>query len=315
MKKIILTLSLMAVTSLMANDTMRTEVDLTAGYNKFDSASWLKNTTLFGIRATMYETEVNKYGLQVGYEGMPGIKYEKSSKKTDLHRIYSHVVIDGEEEYSIVPSLFLGGGYEYLTDEIKGEVSQGFVDLGIGFKYHVTENINVGIETRAIGKFNTRDLDFNVNLALGYMLGGKYERKVEPIFALDTNEVKIDTATEAIEPLQERATIIKVPAEDNYATVSPVSSSDVVNTVVVDEAPRYTASTGSYYIQVAAYRSTPTQPLVNKLVRNGYSNTTVQYKNGKKLIVVGPFSSREEASLTLGGVQSVKADAFIKKGK
>jgi len=188
MKKIVITLSLAAATMLVASD-MRTEIAVTAGHNKFDTSSKMENAGLYGARVTLYETEVNKYGFQLGYDGIKDLKYEKNTDnkiETNLHRFYGHLVIDGEQEYRVTPYLYMGGGYEYLSEEIKGERSQGFADLGLGFKYYPTAGISLLLEFGALGKFDTHDVDYNAKVGLGYTFGSPYEEKQEVIDVLDT---------------------------------------------------------------------------------------------------------------------------------
>ncbi len=332
MKKRILTLSLLVVTALSASETFRTEVDVTAGYNKFDSASRLDSTTFYGIRATMYETEVNRYGLQLGYEGAFGTDYEKSKLDTDIHRLYTHLVVDGETEYHVTPYLLLGGGYEYLSDEIKGEPSQGFVDLGIGFKYHLNDYLNLLFEMRGIGKFDTRDLGFNTNLGLGYVLGGRYEDKIKPIEALDKKE----DFTEKIAPkyapeMDASMTPVKIVAEKEKRPVKfekiVVDSRGVatyenevdayVSDAVVEEAPlqdiKEAALSDAFYVQVAAYSVTNPQPLMDRLAAKGYENTQLHQKESVTVVLVGPYMSAKEANHARRALRSIKSDAFVTK--
>jgi opacity protein-like surface antigen len=323
MKKTIITLSLMAITSLWASDTMRSELSLTAGYNKFDSASKLENATLFGIRGSIYENEINRYGLQLGYEGTSGISYENTYpvKETDLHRFFTRLVIDGEEELSVTPYLFLGGGYELLSDEIEGEPSQGFIDLGVGFKYNFDNNFNLALETRGIGKFETRDLDFNVNLALGYVLGNIYAQKRAPLIALEdtTKEPKLkksaSTEIDIVEVEAPKETTMTIVEERQLSPL--LTDRDEVAPLVKDEVVDDSAiiMEDAYYIQVAAYRSTPTEPLMQRLQERGFDNAFVYPSNEINRVLVGPFITKLEAKETIGALKAIRNDAFITKIK
>jgi len=327
MKKTIVALSLIATTSLLAYDTFKTQVAVTAGFNKFDSASKMEGTSLFGVRATIYENEVNMYGLQVGYEGATGIDYEGSNKKTDLHRIFTHVVADGEEEYDVTPYIFLGLGYEYLSNEIKGEPSQGFADLGLGFKYFFDENFNVLIETRAVGKFDTRDLDLTTNLGLGYMFGGKKSFKQKPIIALDNNAEDLENIVPQSSMDIVNAPVVKeenIQAAYNYpeevsamkidngeSVVMPYEELSPIETTPVVSYEEVITSSGDYYVQMAAYNTTAPQPLINNLAQHGYSNTLVHQRGDTSLILVGPYMSREDALSANNDLKRIKADAFL----
>ncbi len=322
MKKSILTLSLMAVATLAANDSLKTEIDITAGYNKYDSASVMENSSLFGIRATVYETEVNKYGLQVGYEGAMGVSYG-NSKETDMHRLFTNLVVDGEEEYNVVPYILIGLGYEYLSDEMKGEPSQGFMDVGVGFKYFYTPYLNVILEGKGVGKFDTRDLDFTTSLALGYLFGGRETIKPEPIRAFDSNQ-KVDE--NSITPTPAKINVIDIPAQEaaSYDYPEEVSAmqidreSDYHDRTTLTDKERAVATVselealdGAYYIQMAAYRKTSPSQLQAELENHGIVNSIVDTQNGLHRILVGPYDSKQEASTMLEDLKTIKSDAFI----
>lgn len=315
MKKMMLTLSLVAGTFLMADDALKAQVALTAGYNKFDSASSMESTLLYGVRATIYENEVQSYGLQVGYEGNIGIAYENRTNTTDIHRLFTHLIADGEEEYGVTPYILLGLGYEYLTDEIKGELSQGFADFGIGFRYFFAENFNTSLESRVVGKFNTRDLDIMTNLGFGYMFGGKHSKKVEPIVALSPNTKAID---DMVPVSQINDITIANQAEDGLTDME-IYNEEVSNNQngisheVTTPRATYTATaaTGSYYVQMAAYRHTATHPLMSELSAHGIHNTSVHKRGGLSRILVGPYANRYEVRNALENLKRIRSDAFV----
>ncbi len=156
---------------------------ITVGKNSFAEDSRMKDSTVFGIRATAYDGDVFRYGLQFGYECAIDTKYEAIDStslitKTDMHRLFVNMLVDGEEEYNVVPYLLFGLGYEYLSDELsKQDVSQGFAQTGLGFKYNITKSLNIALEGRVLGKFDTRDVDFIFSGGLGYMFGNNISSK------------------------------------------------------------------------------------------------------------------------------------------
>lgn len=170
MKKIIFLSALMLATScLFASQKYTYQVTPTMGKNFSDPDSRMLNSNMMlGIRATAYEDEF--YGFQFGYTYGGDIGYLGSTQKTSLHRFYTGIVLDGEEEYSITPSLMMGFGYEILSNPISTEQSQGFLSTGIGFKFHLIDYINISLETKVILKINNEDLDFVTNLGFGVML-------------------------------------------------------------------------------------------------------------------------------------------------
>ncbi len=321
MKKRVLTLALMTAASLFASDTLRSEMAVTLGYNKFDDASKMENATLFGLRGTVYENEVNKYGLQLGYEGSYGVAYEKMGKETDVHRFYANMVVDGEEEYNVTPYLFLGGGYELLSDEIKGEPSQGFVDLGLGFKYYLNNMFNLLFEMRALGKFDTRDLGLSATVGLGYMYGGKHQKMVAPIVALDTP--KIETTSVKEPPVAAtKINIVRLSSPQMGENESTIAASEVNEDVapleevvfLEDQVAKKPASpkTG-YYVQMAALEKTSALPLIDRIKRGGYENVVTESKGVMTLVLVGPYEDGKLARLAQRALKSIRDDAFIKR--
>ncbi len=155
------------------------QTTVTFGKNSFAKDSSMKDNTIFGIRATAYDSDVFRYGLQVGYESALHTKYESRSStsliaETDIHRFFVNMIVDGEEEYNVVPYLLFGAGYEFLSDELSNmDVSQGFAQTGLGFRYNITRSLNVALEGRGLGKFDTRDIDFIFSGAIGYMFGNQ----------------------------------------------------------------------------------------------------------------------------------------------
>ncbi len=234
----------------------------------------------------------------------------------------------------------MGGGYEYLTTELKTEPSQGFVDLGLGFKYHLNDFFNILLESRAIGKFDTRDLEFNTNVGIGYQLGQMYKEKAPTINALEQESIdKIQPQNQMTQPFSNASS--KRVSED-LAPVDIVSQEPQSNVkfekIVVDDrgvaaydtavytqdvdAPAYDADTaydaasmspGAYFVQAAAYKSTNPQPLMQKLISKGFDNTTLHERGEMTLVLVGPFASRAEAVRANKKLKHVKRDAFVTK--
>ncbi len=171
MKKTIFLSALLvfATSYLFADKGYSYQVTPVMGKNFSDTDSKMLNSNMMlGVRASAYEDEF--YGFQFSYMYGGDIGYLGSNDKTDLHRFYTGIVLDGEEEYSITPSLTLGFGYEVLSDPIATEQSQGFLSSGVGFRFHLIDYINISFETKAILKINSEDLDFVTNLGLGVML-------------------------------------------------------------------------------------------------------------------------------------------------
>ncbi len=216
MKKVVFLTALMfATVALFANKSYTYQITPMMGKNFSDTDSKMLNSNmLLGIRATTYEDEF--YGFQFSYTYGGDIGYLGSDEVTSLHRLYGGIVLDGEEEYSITPSLTLGGGYEYLSNPIENEQSQTFLSTGIGFKFHLIDYINISFEAKAILKVNTEDLDFVTNLGFGIMLDEDMnlymmprKRVVEVEDEYDDNIITgYDTSNELL-PMPEASEVIK----------------------------------------------------------------------------------------------------------
>lgn len=171
MKKLALWTLLSATTTLFAQDVVQYEIAPILGYNTFDSSSKMKSDSMYGIRASIYANEF--FGYRIAYERADDVSYDASSEKskTDVSRISGQLIVNGEKEYNIVPYVLLGGGYEMLSEETFHDVSQGFMNAGMGFKYLISPSVNFSLEGKVLRKFDTDDVDYTLNCALGYMFG------------------------------------------------------------------------------------------------------------------------------------------------
>ncbi len=169
MKKFVLYTFLSLFTALNAQDVAQYEISPTIGYNNFDDSSKMQSKVMYGIRATAYTNEY--YGYQLSYEIADNVRYSTLSKNTNMHRFSGQIIINGEEEYKVLPYIILGGGYELLSNETTHDVSQGFIDGGIGFRYLMKKNISINIEGKVLKKFDTNDMDYTMNFGVGYMFG------------------------------------------------------------------------------------------------------------------------------------------------
>ena len=73
-----------------------------------------------------------------------------------------------------------------------------------------------------------------------------------------------------------------------------------------------------YYVQMGAFAKTPCKKLIKKIDNAGYRYEIKRaVVNGRnlKLVVVGPYESRDDAKLSLEDLQDISKNAFIKKIK
>ncbi len=337
MKKLIKVLSISAVvaSSIYAtnyiyneNASNRVIVELTAGVNKFDDDSRLSksNTTFYGLRGTIYDSVVNKYGFQLAYEGAYGVDYknltdEDKANESDVHRILANLVIDGNEDYKITPYLFLGAGYEYLSDEIKGEVSQGIADLGLGFRYNMDYGFSASLEGKGIGKFDSNDFDYTIGIVLGYNFVDHITKQPDND-SKDTPLIKKEDVTMRVQAnprdiinrdIMDESAVEKTPeVVINEVTIEPqtsaIYSEDSIEPVTIDQ---------SYYIQVAAYKTQDPQPTARRVKALGFDNVNVEQKDSSigllNVVLVGPYSSRGDAIRDLRKIKRVDRKAYVIK--
>ncbi len=320
MKRVIVSSMLFVLTSsLFGMDSgNRVEVSATAMMEKVDSDSYIDNhILLYGLRATIYESEVDKYGLQLAYEGATGADYTHRAmgkpNDTAIHRVMANLIVDGEEEYSILPYVAFGVGYEKLGDEYpKHETSQAFGNVGMGFKYDLGNGFNTSLEGRYIGKFDTGDNDFSIGFVFGYELvpsNANKEYSSDDRFHKATIMENIALPSETA---KSRVTVVKVrPNYTDYQQYTQDVSSTPKSNDIENSPYTEVVSDSGYFVEVAAYRTTPTQSMVDRLVSAGYSNVTTKDQNGISLVLVGPYQSRAEANEIKAGVRSIAHDAFI----
>lgn len=98
-------------------------------------------------------------------------------------------------------------------------------------------------------------------------------------------------------------------------TAQPVvaSTKKSVKKPVAAKPVHKTVSTGSYYIQVGAYRQQPSTRFISVIQNNGYKYImTNPDRNGIKKLLIGPFGDRESVSRALIDVKDrIHKHAFI----
>ena len=175
MKKIVFALGIFLTTSSMFGNNQPYHINLSTGLNVFDDAEYLEDSAVYGVSATFYEKETLSYALQLGYERLTGVPYEGIRLSTDINRYSVNMLVDGEEELNVTPYLLVGGGYEQfssLYEEYHDTKNQAFVNLGLGFKYRLSDYVNITLESKAIGQMDSKKLDYVTKVGLDVMFGG-----------------------------------------------------------------------------------------------------------------------------------------------
>ncbi len=323
MKKIITAFSLSALCALSMhadmndNKSNRLLMEMSAGVNHFDSDSRLSkgNGAFYGLKATIFDSVVDKYGFQVAYEGAFGVDYErllpKEKSQTDIHRILGNVVIDGDQEVGITPYLFLGAGYEYLSDEIKGEVSQGIADLGIGFRYGLGYGLRVGLEGKVLGKFDSHDLDYELGVTFGYA----FNHSDETNFIEQATSVRPNLLVNREVVPQTVVNEINIGIDSAPAASSTLEVTEDSMTVETTSTPQETPT--AYYVQLAAYAKTNPQKMIRKAQNYGFENVDVIDGESRigtlHRVVVGPYENISEAKQALRKIKGMVHKAYIVK--
>jgi len=322
MKKFALWTILSLSSLLSAQDIIKYEIEPTIGYNKFDGNSKMGNTFLYGIRGTIYPNRY--YGYRLSYQSANNVKYSQSThfsqKSTDLGRVSADILMSGEEEYNVIPYILLGGGYELLSDETAFDVNQGYIEGGLGFKYHMQNNFNLNLEAIALKKFDTNDVDYMVNLGLGYMFDPtSHTPEVNQPSVLD--EKPIEVKPKSVE-IQKQKPVIKPIAVKKDIDALYTFKDDTVKKHVSKKINSKTvkankASNSSYYVQMDVWYKKQNEKLLNKIECGGYHFELKDAKrfNNKdvQLVLVGPYKSFSDAKTAYKKLRKIKKDAFITK--
>ena len=318
MKKFALCTFLSLSTMLVAGDVTKYEIEPTIGYNGFDSNSKMESTFLYGLRGTIQPNRY--YGYRLSYERSDNLHYDNTATKktTNLQRISGQLLINGEEEYQVIPYILVGGGYEILSNETQHDVSQGYMEGGIGFKYHMKNDLIFDLETKALKKFDTDDLDYMVTFGLGYLFDPTF-KKPEIYQPKALEERKIVQPKPIIEP----AVIEKVDAQYTFNEIQDQPNSNMIQPIEIAPAITYhqpiqSLSTKQYYVQIAAWFNSEDPKLLMNLDNRGFAYEIENAKRlGKEaqLVKVGPYKDLNDAKLALKDLKKIKKDAFITKIK
>ena len=313
-------------------DGIKYEIEPTIGYNNFDGSSKMESTFMYGIRGTIQTNDF--YGYRLSYQRSDDVHYDESKvsnqKTTDVQRISAQMIMSGEVEYNIIPYVLFGLGYESLSDETAHDVSQGYVEGGLGFKYNLYNNLYANVEGSVLKKFDTDDVDYIVNLGFGYMLGNPINKpKLYQPSVLDKgpiadnryfkeqnvakNIVVENVTSDAVDTKYTFNETQYIPEIDTISSI--VTTEAIASPVVYDAQP---VNTNLYYVQVAAWFKSTDEKLLNKLDSRGFIydvENTVRKGRDVQLVKVGPYEQYADAKVALRDLKKIKRDAYITKLK
>jgi len=316
MKKFALYTFLSLSSLLVAGDVIKYEIQPTIGYNSFDNSSEMESAFMYGIRGTIYPNSY--YGYRLSYERSDNVHYDQSTqsaeKTTDVQRISGQILISGEEEYQVIPYILLGVGYEMLSDEIRNDVSQGYVEGGIGFKYHMKNDLIFDLEAKAMKKFDTDDLDYMVNFGLGYLFDPTMRKP----------ELYQPGALSEIPKVHKEVLVTPVVVPDEIDTKyafnevqnSPEISIPVISSPTMAHYDQLVEK--QYYVQVATWFNAEDNKLLDRLEHRGFTydiENAVRLGRDAQIVKVGPYEHYNAAKLALKDLKKIKKDAFITKIK
>ncbi len=317
MKKLIVgtLLSLSCAAVLQAD--MSLEIAPVVGYNSFDSSSSMSDDVVYGIRATAHMNSL--YGYRLGYIRADDIKYSPtvgSKKRTNMQRITADLLVSGEEEYNVIPYFLLGGGYEMLSAETSKDVSQGFVNGGVGFKYLISSSVNATLEGKALKKFDTSDLDYMVTFGFGYTFGEQAntpEMEESSMFDKELQSLNDKNSDD----LQSEDIVAIDKIEDESIDIASYESKDAPTFEESFKKVSQEETTGYYVQMIALFNEKSDENIVlNSLQSRGYTGIQKDISIGSKdatIVLVGPFESTQSANDELKNLKKIKDDAFVTK--
>ena len=135
------------------------------------------------------------------------------------------------------------------------------------------------------------------------------ETKPEP----ETKSVVIDNSYEQIpEPIE--VPKVETAKVEIPKVVAPVAAAAVVTKKAVKSTP-VQAVNDSYYIQVGAYKASPSKQMLSSIKNSGFQYTiTVPNTKGTKKLLIGPYPDRESANVALVRVRDrINKSAFVTK--
>jgi opacity protein-like surface antigen len=305
-------------------------------YNYSDDAPRFDDgEVLAGVRGNVYFSE--RGSVQLGFEASKGNKMGTGTPtadhgaETDLERGMLNLQYDVPSRGKITPFVMAGAGYEKLhRDEPSTNVdSQAFLNAGAGLKYAVNDRVDIVAEGRVIHKVEDKDNDAIASVGVGFKFGNsrcKSAVKGIPVKALTMKELAALTPKKAVAEVKTVAPVEPVALPVVDAKVEAVTSEpEVVDTKVVydsndvnvcnmAESVSETSSDVSvdegYFVQVIALRKNSPDVITSRLDAKGY-NYTLREDGTLTRVLVGPYSSRQEAASALKGLKRIRRDAFI----
>ncbi len=302
MHKILLPLLFMAEGFLFAQT--RSDISLTAGYNKFDDPDFLRDHRMFyGIRAGFYQPD--GIGLQLGYEQANGA----NCQGLNLKRFFANGLYLVPTQSRLKPYGIATLGYEH-SNISRHKPSQLFVGAGAGLRTSFTPRIDGFVEMRILRKLKSDDTDIITTVGVGY----RFDTHLN--LAASQSEAYLQTAPEIAEQEVSVAQPQPTMQQERYPELD-LAPHRTVSKKRKPSTHRKQTGNGAWYIQVAALAKSSSRPYLRKLRKKGVRHARTRHSrlHGRKMtfVVVGPFRTRSAAARTLRKVRTIYTDAFIRR--
>jgi len=293
---------------------------------------------LYGVRGTVFLNE--EVAVQAALEASTNNEIKNHhGAKTDLERVSANIIYEKDLGSRIRPYGIIGVGNETthgLTAPSTGDGSQGFINAGAGLKFGLSKHIDLVTEARWLRKLTNNDDDIIATVGLGVNTGSSKCVAPTPDVpsvtetsdvqnAINLAEFRKLSQKKATETVIQKPTVVETVTTTTPAVVeesipadaivleedATVAEAQPVETSYVEEAP---ASEDGYYVQMAALFKGNGESLIKRLEQKNYPYVKHNVTKGAReatLILVGPYSTKLEASIASKYLKRLKKDAFI----
>jgi OOP family OmpA-OmpF porin len=174
-----------ALATMLCGSIQAGDLDLMVGKNFFDSDANLEDTLAYGLRYN-HNYQNSPWGTQIGYERINGADIDIAGVVGDIDadRFFANMLYDFYEEGKLKTFLLGGFGYEDVDSNFASLDSQLFVDLGVGLRYMLSEQLSLVAEAKYIRKLEDNMNDFTTSIGIGYRFGEAAVKKApqaEPV--------------------------------------------------------------------------------------------------------------------------------------
>ncbi len=293
------------------------------------------NETLYGIRGAVFLNE--DVALQAAIETSTDNKMQDGGK-TDIERGSLNVIYEKESDKRIRPYGVVGiGGEKVHRANIPptNDDSQIFVNVGAGLKFGLNEHVDLVTEARWFKKLENNDVDVIATVGLGVKLGESKKKDDHIPSVTATTEAENAISLAKFREIYEKKPIVHTQKAEvvEVAVAQPVQpviveekiiseptvviEEEIINepdVIIEEEVSQSPVAEDGYYVQMAALFKGNGEVLTDRLEQKDYPyllQDVTRYGKDAKLILVGPYATRQEANIAIKYLKRLKKDAFI----